>query len=179
MGRLAPSILPGISQLAREVAVKLLRRAPPAVVESAVMEEGRLLARVRHPNVVTVYGADTRDGVVGLWMEFISGRTLSEIVRSQGVFGPREATLIAVDVCRALAAVHAAGLVHGDIKAQNVMREAGGRIVLMDFGAGTRSRRLSPTSMSQRRSGHRCTWRPRSTRANHHRSAATSTASAC
>jgi Tol biopolymer transport system component len=122
-------------QLAREVAVKLLRRAPPAVVESAVMEEGRLLARVRHPNVVTVYGADTRDGVVGLWMEFISGRTLSEIVRSQGVFGPREATLIAVDVCRALAAVHAAGLVHGDIKAQNVMREAGGRIVLMDFGA--------------------------------------------
>jgi serine/threonine protein kinase len=52
------------------------------------------------------------------------------------VFGPREATIVAIDLCRALAAVHAAGLVHGDIKAQNVMREAGGRTVLMDFGAG-------------------------------------------
>lgn len=124
------------SRLAREVAVKLLRRAPPAAVESAVIEEGRLLARVRHPNVVTVYGADTHDGVVGLWMEFIRGSTLSEIVRGQGVFGPREATIVSIDLCRALAAVHAAGLVHGDIKAQNVMREAGGRTVLMDFGAG-------------------------------------------
>src|SRR5262249_9742683 len=51
-------------------------------------------------------------------------------------FGSREAAVIAVDLCRAVAAVHRADLVHGDIKAHNVMREEGGRIVLMDFGAG-------------------------------------------
>jgi protein kinase-like protein len=49
---------------------------------------------------------------------------------------PDEATLVALSVCRAIAAVHAAGLVHRDVKAGNVMRESGGRIVLMDFGAG-------------------------------------------
>ena len=48
--------------------------------------------------------------------------------------GPREAALIGIDVCRAAGAVHAAGFLHRDIKAGNVMREEGGRILLMDFG---------------------------------------------
>jgi serine/threonine-protein kinase len=124
-------------KLAREVALKLLRRRPSAGdVEALVINEGRLLARVRHPNVVTVFGADRIDGRVGLWMDYIKGRTLEQIVRQQGPFGADEAAVVGVDLCRALAAVHAAGLVHGDIKAHNVMREDGGRIVLMDFGAG-------------------------------------------
>ena len=126
-------------KLAREVALKLLRKRLPSErsdVETLVINEGRLLARVRHPNVVTVFGADRFDGRVGLWMDYIKGRTLEQIVRQQGPFGADEAAVVGVDLCRALAAVHAAGLVHGDIKAQNVMREDGGRIVLMDFGAG-------------------------------------------
>ena len=53
-----------------------------------------------------------------------------------GPFSAREAAQIGVDLCHALAAVHGAGLLHRDIKATNVMREGGGRIVLMDFGAG-------------------------------------------
>src|SRR5262249_39185003 len=53
---------------------------------------------------------------------------------SHGPFGPKEAALIGVDVARASGAVHAAGLLHRDIKASNVMREEGGRILLMDFG---------------------------------------------
>ncbi len=101
-----------------------------------MIDEGRLLARVRHPNVVTVYGADRIDGRVGLWMEFVRGRTLEAVLRDQGPFGADEATLIGLDLCRALSAVHGAGLIHRDVKAQNVMREAGGRIVLMDFGTG-------------------------------------------
>ncbi len=122
-------------RLDREVALKLLRgeRAVPA---PAVIREARLLARVRHPNVVTVHGADVIDGRVGLWMEFIRGETLADAVRVRGPFGARDATAIGVDLCRALAAVHEAGLVHRDLKPQNVMREPGGRIVLMDFGAG-------------------------------------------
>ena len=124
------------SRLDREVALKLLHAADPASPASSIIAEGRLLARVRHPNVVTVFGADRLDGRVGIWMELIEGRTLADIVREHGPLGAAEATVIGADLCCALAAVHASGLLHRDVKAQNVMREAGGRVVLMDFGAG-------------------------------------------
>src|SRR5439155_25572190 len=101
-----------------------------------VIREGALLARVAHPNVVIVHGAERHDGRVGLWMELVRGRTLDQLRGEHGLFGEREATLIGLDLCRALAAVHAAGIVHRDIKTANVMREEGGRIVLMDFGMG-------------------------------------------
>jgi serine/threonine-protein kinase len=126
--------------LGREVALKLLKppRQPgePDVKEATRVDlrEARLLASLRHPNIVTVYGAEHHDGGAGLWMEFIRGRTLEEILAEHGPFGSREAALIGLDLCRALAAVHRAGLVHRDIKSHNVMREDGGRIVLMDFG---------------------------------------------
>jgi serine/threonine protein kinase len=119
-------------RLDREVALKLLA---PGVAETA-LEEARLLARIRHTNVVTVHGADISEGRVGIWMELVRGKTLSELQEQQGLSSPREASLIAIDLCRALAAVHAAGFIHGDVKAQNVMREDGGRIVLMDLGIG-------------------------------------------
>ncbi len=119
--------------LEREVALKVLRAADRAWT---VVQEGRLLARVRHPNVVTVYGVDEYEGTVGLWMEWVEGLTLTQVLAARGLLGGQEAALIGIDVCRAVAAVHKAGLLHRDIKAHNVMREAGGRIVLMDFGAG-------------------------------------------
>jgi serine/threonine protein kinase len=125
-------------RLDREVALKLLHREDTSRAReaSAVIDEGRMLAQVRHPNVVTVHGADRSDGRVGVWMEFIHGQTLEQLLRERGAFGAAEATLIGRDVCRALSAVHRAGLLHRDIKAHNVMREHGGRIVLMDFGTG-------------------------------------------
>jgi eukaryotic-like serine/threonine-protein kinase len=119
--------------LEREVALKILRSADQS---AAVIREARLLARVRHPNVVTVYGVDQHDEAVGLWMELIEGLTLRQVLAVRGVLGAQEAALIGIDVCRAVAAVHKAGLLHRDIKVHNVMREAGGRVVLMDFGAG-------------------------------------------
>jgi tetratricopeptide (TPR) repeat protein len=123
--------------LSRDVALKLLERRHDASDSDIVLREARLLARIRHQAVVQVYGADCFDGRAGLWMERIDGRTLDDLIREHGPFAPREALLIAVDVCSAVAAVHRAGLVHRDIKAQNIMRENGGRIVLMDFGTGT------------------------------------------
>lgn len=125
-------------RLAREVALKLLRRRESVydALGSLVIEEGRLLARVRHPNVVAVYGADRIDGRVGLWMEFLDGRTLETVLREDGPLDAATVTRIGIDLCAALAAVHAAGTLHLDIKAQNVMQEASGRVVLMDFGAG-------------------------------------------
>jgi hypothetical protein len=119
-------------KLQREVALKLVNPSDPG----RALREARLLARVRHPNVVTVFGADRIDGCIGLWMEFVKGRTLASLLATHGSFSAREAAGIGLDLCRALAAVHRVGLLHGDVKAQNVMREEGGRTVLMDFGTG-------------------------------------------
>ena len=128
-------------RLDREVAVKLLRpRGATAEDEAELIAEGRRLARVRHPGVITVHGADRFGDVAGIWMEFIHGQTLEGILAARGPFSAAEATVIGIEVCSALAAVHGAGLLHRDVKAQNVMRERGGRIVLMDLGAGQDAR---------------------------------------
>jgi len=121
------------ARLEREVALKLLtvsgNRLP--------LTEAQHLARVRHPHIVTVYGAEQTEQQVGIWMEFIEGETLADSVGQRGSMSAREVAGIGIDLCRALSALHAAGLVHRDVKAQNVMREVGGRIVLMDFsGSG-------------------------------------------
>ena len=83
-----------------------------------------------------VHGVGVHDGEVGLWMEFVRGQTLAELLGKNGRFGAQEAILIGVELCSALAAVHAVGVLHRDIKAQNAMRREGGGNVLMDFGAG-------------------------------------------
>jgi serine/threonine protein kinase len=126
----------------RPIALKLLRRDFDHG-QAAVVREARLLAKVRHPNVVTVHGAGREDGRVGLWMERIDGQTLADIVRAQGPWSAEEAALVGIDLCRALTAIHGAGLVHGDLKAHNVMRAVGGRTVLMDFSS---ARPVDPAS---------------------------------
>jgi len=125
--------------LQREIALKIL--LPRAVGDDAQFEdllrEARALASVRHPNIVPIYGVDRHDGMVGFWTDFVHGKTLSMLVCEQGPFGFREAALVGLDVAKALSAVHRTGLLHRDIKAANVMREEGGRILLMDFGLST------------------------------------------
>ena len=127
-----------------EVALKLLHATGPVddPFASRIVTEGRLLARARHANVVAVHGVAVHDGRVGLWMELVDGPTLEQLLQRNGPFSAREAALIGIDLCRALAAIHLAGLAHRDVKTQNVVREQGGRIVLMDLGTG---RELDPT----------------------------------
>jgi TolB-like protein/tRNA A-37 threonylcarbamoyl transferase component Bud32 len=126
------------TRLDREVALKLLPagRASGDRAASSIMHEGRLLARVRHPNVVTIYGAEQIGDQIGLWMEFIRGHTLEQILGQRTVLSAAEVVDIGLELCRAVSAVHNAGLLHRDIKVQNVVRAEDGRIVLMDFGAG-------------------------------------------
>ena len=124
------------TRLDREVALKLLPASPDRDNGGVIIREGRLLARVRHPNVVTIHGAERLGDRVGLSMEFVHGRTLEDLLKSGKAFTPDEIVDIGLELTRALAAVHAAGLLHRDIKAQNVMRADDGRIVLMDFGSG-------------------------------------------
>lgn len=126
-------------RLEREVALKLLLRTSVGGDEEyrALLREARALASVQHPNILHVYGIDRHDGRVGFWTDFVHGKTLSALIRAQGPFGYREAALMGLDVARALSAVHRTGFLHRDIKAENVMREEGGRILLMDFGLST------------------------------------------
>jgi eukaryotic-like serine/threonine-protein kinase len=125
-----------------EVALKLLRpeESEDAALADAVIHEGRLLARVHHPNVARVFGAERHEGRLGVWMESIRGRNLEGLIKERGRLGADEAIVIGRDLCRALAAVHEVGVVHRDIKTANVMRAEGGRIVLMDFGTGREAR---------------------------------------
>ena len=95
-----------------------------------------MLANVRHPNVVTLYGAEQISDRIGLWMEFVRGHTLEQILDERKVVSAAEAIGIGLELCRAMSAVHGAGLLHRDIKTHNVMRAEDGRIVLMDFGTG-------------------------------------------
>jgi TolB-like protein len=127
------------SRLDREVALKLIPARQPfsGPGESTLIEEGRLLAKVRHPNVVTIYGAEQIGDCIGLWMELVRGRTLEQLLKDGVVFGTADVVRIGVELSRAVSAVHSAGLLHRDIKTHNVVRDDEGRIVLMDFGAGT------------------------------------------
>jgi serine/threonine-protein kinase len=141
------------TRLDRIVALKVLADGAPSSADE-VVREARLMARVRHPHVVTVYGADRIDGRIGIWMEYLRGETLSRLLEHRASLDPREAALIGIDLCRALSAVHSAGIAHRDIKLANVMRAEGGRIVLMDFGLGREVQR------GNRSDGHRLSGTP-------------------
>jgi eukaryotic-like serine/threonine-protein kinase len=126
-------------RLDRWVAIKILEEDGPW------LDEARRLATIRHPHVVTIYGIETLETRPALIMELIEGRTLDRILDESGRLGASELVSWGSDLCRALAAVHGAGIVHQDLKAQNVMREEGGRIVLMDFGGrGGTPRYMAP-----------------------------------
>jgi len=135
-------------RLQREVALKLRR---PEAGTLRWLDEARSLARVRHHNVVTIFGADLLDNRAGMWTELVDGETLEATLGASGPFEPHEAIRIARDLASALDAVHRAGLIHGDLKASNVMLEhtvegapqaidgaaPPRRVVLMDFGASS------------------------------------------
>jgi hypothetical protein len=131
--------------LQRDVALKILRTRDgrPDPFAARLLDEARRLARVRHPNVLVVHGADERGGRAGIWTDLVDGRTLEQLLSEQGPLRAEEACLTGIALCGALAAVHAAGLVHRDVKTSNVMREKGGRIVLMDFGSVSEQVRAS------------------------------------
>jgi serine/threonine protein kinase len=119
--------------LARDVALKLF--TSDVAGGSQLIKEARLLAGLRHANVLLIHGAAVHDGRVGYWSEWLQGMTLGHLIERDGAFSVDESLRIARDLASAIHAVHRIGLVHGDVKAENVMRESGGRVVLMDFGA--------------------------------------------
>ena len=125
------------TRLAREVALKLLPATGRTVPAGhSIIDEGRLLARVRHPNVVTIYGAERIDESVGLWMEFVRGRTLEQMLEEGRRFRAAEVVKIGVQFVGAIGAVHARGPRSPRHQGHNVMLAEDRRVVLMDFGSG-------------------------------------------
>jgi len=130
-----------------QVALKL-RKLDSDTLSHQFLDEARRLARVRQANIVSVYGAAVHDGRAGLWTELVRGSPLAELLAQHGPFPAEEVRGIGLDMCHALAAVHRHGVVHGDVKAENVMREVSGRIVLMDFGAAREFERADASVVS-------------------------------
>jgi eukaryotic-like serine/threonine-protein kinase len=123
-------------RLERSVAVKILDR-PGLDGESGpgrrFADEARMLARLSHPNIVAVYDDGVQDGVAYFVMELVNG--LSVVSRlSAGPLPPGEAAAIAVQVCDALTAAHAAGVIHRDVKPGNILVTVDGTVKVCDFG---------------------------------------------
>lgn len=122
-------------RLDRRVALKVLRPRTSASDQDRrrLLREGRALARIVHPHVAAVYDVvDTGEAAV-LVLEYVEGRTLRRVMEG-GPLPPGRALAIAVQICEALEAAHAHGVVHGDIKPENVCLTATGHVKVLDFG---------------------------------------------
>lgn len=120
----------------RIVALKVIR--PELAASQDILRRFRqelVLARqITHRNVVRIYDLGVADGVRFISMEYIGGQELGEILEKRGKLPPREAAEILLQVSRGLAAAHAEGVVHRDLKPQNIMIDKQGRAAVMDFG---------------------------------------------
>src|SRR5271166_1619583 len=123
-------------ELDRPVALKLIR---PELASSSSMlarfkQELLLSRQVTHKNVIRIYDLGDADGVKFISMEFVEGRDLRALIQEKKKFSPEEAVEVMQQVCQALEAAHSVGVIHRDLKPQNIMREESGRILVMDFG---------------------------------------------
>jgi serine/threonine protein kinase len=122
--------------LGRQVALKRLGRAPGAGTTDfeRAEREARLAARLNHPHVVAVFDLVEEGEEHWLVMEYVEGRTLSELVRQDGALAPDEAAPLLRQAASALAAAHESGIVHRDVKPSNILVTAEGQVKLSDFG---------------------------------------------
>ena len=137
--------------LDRDVAVKVLH--PHLVDDEALRErfrtEARHAARLLHPNIVNVFDTGDRDGPDGLpWivMEYVDGPSLRDVLRERGRLSPREALAVVEPIARGLARAHDGGVVHRDVKPENVLIAPDGTPKVADFGI---ARALAETSHTQ------------------------------
>jgi serine/threonine-protein kinase len=122
--------------LGRTVAVKVL--APQFADDDGFVQrfrrEAQAAASIGHPHIVSVFDTGSDDGVHYIVMEYVEGRTLAEFLAGGGRILPDRAIDIAMDVCRALEAAHAQGVIHRDIKPGNIMLNPRGEVKVTDFG---------------------------------------------
>lgn len=120
----------------RDVALKVLPRefSENETVRRRFHSEAKAAGRLNHPNTVSIYEIDSDGDVHYLAMEYVTGGSVADRLQLQGRLSVIEATRIAADACRGLAAAHAVGLVHRDIKPGNLLMMNDGTIKVADFG---------------------------------------------
>jgi serine/threonine protein kinase/tetratricopeptide (TPR) repeat protein len=123
-------------ELGRDVALKLIRpelaRNPETL---ARFKQELLLARqVTHRNVIRIFDIGQASGFKFITMEYLEGRDLRAVLREKEKLAPEEAVKIILQICRALEVAHGEGVIHRDLKPQNIMLDANGRAYVMDFG---------------------------------------------
>ncbi len=135
-------------ELDRIIALKVIRpelAGNPSILQR-FKQELILSRHVTHKNVVRIYDMGEADGTRFITMEYVEGEDLRGVLSRDGKLKPREAVEIVVQICRALEAAHVEGVIHRDLKPQNVMRDPQGRVVVMDFGL---ARSLEAPGMTQ------------------------------
>ena len=135
-------------ELNRAVAIKVIR--PDLARDQGIVDRFKqelLLAhQVTHRNVIRIYDLSEADGMKFITMEYVEGENLLTLLHEKKKFAPEEAVEIVQQVCRALEAAHTVGVIHRDLKPQNIMRDKTGRILVMDFGL---ARTLEGDGMTQ------------------------------
>ncbi len=132
----------------RLVALKVIR--PELANQPEVLRRFKqelILARqITHKNVIRIFDLGEADGIKFISMDYIEGQDLRSVLREKGKLAPGDATAVMVQVCQALEAAHAEGVVHRDLKPQNIMIDNQGRATVMDFGI---ARSMERTGMTQ------------------------------
>jgi serine/threonine protein kinase/tetratricopeptide (TPR) repeat protein len=135
-------------ELNRMVALKVIR--PELAKNQAIIDRFKqellLSQRVTHRNVIRIYDLGEGDGVKFITMEFIEGQDLRSLIFERKKFEPKEAVGIMEQVCLALDSAHMVGVIHRDLKPQNIMVDGSGRVLVMDFGL---ARTLEGDGMTQ------------------------------
>lgn len=135
-GGMATVYLATDRRLGREVALKIMHHhlVDDESFTSRFVREARSAARLSHPSVVQVYDQGSDADLLYLAMEYLPGRTLREVLVERGVLTPREALTVFEPILDALSAAHRAGIVHRDVKPENVILTDDGRVKVADFG---------------------------------------------
>ena len=148
------------TRLERTIALKVLSHecAQAGDQQEMILAEARAAAALNHPGVTTIYEVGEYEGGLFIAMELVVGTTLRELLK-QGAFEARRSMRFATQIAEALEAAHAHGVVHGDVKPENIVAQADDRIKLLDFGI---ARRKADVALTTTQASSTVDWAPES-----------------
>ena len=122
--------------LGREVAIKILKQefSEDATFVAKFRTEAQSAAGLEHPNIVNIYDVGSENGMYFIVMEYVEGITLKTYIEKKGQLNFKEAISIAIQVGRGIEAAHQKGIIHRDIKPQNIIISTEGKVKVTDFG---------------------------------------------